>query len=94
VTIVIYPLDGESLADFMQRQAPEGWTIIAVKHAFIYRITTNDGLTAIVSSPELAPGWRISDGWQLKILDTGVATEFTVTTPDGRELWFHDCWHP
>jgi hypothetical protein len=63
---VIFPMDDEPFDVFMQRQAPEGWTIREAAGVCRYEITT----------------------------DTGVAYEFTITTPDGRELWFHDCWNP
>jgi hypothetical protein len=86
---VIFPMDDEPFDVFMQRQAPEGWTIREAAGVCRYEITTDDGVTAIVDYR----GW-ISDRWQVKILDTGVAYEFTITTPDGRELWFHDCWNP
>jgi hypothetical protein len=82
-----------SLARFLQRQAPKGWKITAVRHGISYQITTGDGVSATVSRPERAPGWHISEGWQVKILNTGISTEFTVTTPDGRSLFFHDCWN-
>jgi hypothetical protein len=88
---VIFPEDGESFADFLQRQAPKGWTIRRDVRTR-YTITTNDGLTAIVSRKRI--GWRVSRGWKLNIHDTGIAEEFTVHTPDGRRLWFHTCWNP
>jgi hypothetical protein len=94
MTEVPFPLDGESFADFVQRQAPQGWTIIAVNPGIAYRITTDDGLTATVRRPERLPGWHISDGWQIEIRDAGISTEFTVTAPDGQELFFHDCFNP
>jgi hypothetical protein len=84
---VIFPMDDEPFADFLQRQAPEGWTITATKHG-TYQITTDDGLTATVDYRG-----NISAGWKVKIHNTGISTEFTVKTPDGRELWFHDCWN-
>jgi hypothetical protein len=86
---VIFPVRGESFADFLQRQAPVGWTIRELEGISRYQITTDNGLTAIVDYRG-----EISQSWQVKILDTGIATEFTVTTPDGPELWFHDCWNP
>jgi hypothetical protein len=70
-------------------QAPKGWIIRQAEGICRYQITTDDGLTATVDHRG-----KISKGWQVKILDTGIATEFTVTTPDGRELWFHDCFNP
>jgi hypothetical protein len=91
--MVIFPMDDESFADFMQRQAPPGWTIRQVARER-YAITTDDGLTAIVSRKSVSKGWRVSKGWEVKIYDTGIATEFTVTTPEGRELFFHTCWNP
>jgi hypothetical protein len=84
---------------FLQRQAPRGWRIRAIysttykpgqepiARPIRYLITTDDGHAATVSRS------GISEGWQLKLHDTGISTEFTVTTPDGRELWFHDCWN-
>jgi hypothetical protein len=91
---VLFPEEGESFADFLQRQAPAGWTITAIERRMGYLITTDNGLAANVSRSETAPGWRIAEGWRVKILNTGISTEFTITTPDGRELWFHDCWNP
>jgi hypothetical protein len=85
---VLFPMDGESFADFMQRQAPEGWTIHQAPGICRYEITTDDGRKAIVDRS------GISKGWTVKVLDTGIAYEFTVTTPDGREIFFHDCWCP
>ena len=79
-------MDDEPFDAFLQRQAPEGWTITAVKHG-TYQITTDNGLTTTVSRRGIADGWRV------KIHDTGISAEFTITTPDGRELWFHDCWN-
>jgi hypothetical protein len=90
---VIFPMEGESFADFLQRQAPEGWTLTSAERGN-YQITTDNGLTAIVSRWGRVPGWHISEGWQVKILNTGISTEFTATTPDGRKLWFHNCWNP
>jgi hypothetical protein len=87
--MVLFPMDDETFAHFLQRQAPLGWTIREVPGICRYEIITDNGLTATVDYR----GW-ISDGWQVKILDTGVAYEFTVTSRDGRELWFHDCWNP
>jgi hypothetical protein len=87
---------------FLQRQAPRGWTIRAIYSTTYepghqpdtrpvrYQITTDDGREAIVDRFRFG----ISEGWTVKVLDTGIAYEFTVTTPDGREIWFHDCWNP
>jgi hypothetical protein len=83
---VIFPMDDEPFDAFLQRQAPEGWTITSAKHG-TYQITTDNGLTATVNRR------GISDGWHVKLHDTGIAMEFTVTAPDGREFWFHDCWN-
>jgi hypothetical protein len=69
-------------------QAPEGWTLTSAERGN-YQITTDDGLTAIINTRR-----QISDGWTVKVHNTGISREFTVTTPDGREVWFHDCWNP
>jgi hypothetical protein len=87
--MVIFPMDDESFADFLQRQAPEGWTIRELEGISRYQIKTDNGLIATVDYRG-----NITAGWKLKIHDTGIATEFTVTTPDGREIWFHNCWNP
>jgi hypothetical protein len=87
--MVIFPMEDESLADFLQRQAPKGWTIRKVAGICRYEITTDTGLEATVDYRG-----NISEGWHVKINDTGIAYEFTTTTPDGRGLWFHDCFNP
>jgi hypothetical protein len=77
-----------TFADFLQQQAPEGWKILDLFYNR-YAIETDDGLTATIDERG-----GISAGWAVKIRDTGISREFTVTTPDGRELWFHDCFNP
>jgi hypothetical protein len=85
---VLHPMPYESFADFLQRQAPKGWSILDLCHNR-YRIETGDGLSAAIDERG-----GISAGWTVKVRDTGISREFTVTAPDGRELFFHDCWHP
>jgi hypothetical protein len=60
-----------------------------IARRYSYQITTDNGLTTTVD-----PSGISAKGWAVKVHNTGIAYEFTVTTPDGRELWFHDCWNP
>jgi hypothetical protein len=80
--------DDIPFASFLQQQAPEGWKILDISHNR-YAIETDDGLTATIDER-----CQITGGWVVQVRDTGISREFTVTTPDGRKLWFHDCWHP
>ena len=84
---VIFPDDDEPFPDFIQRQAPPGWTIKPLGTAS-YEIKDDQGNRATIE------GGRITDGWAVSVYGTGIASEFTVKTPDGRTLWFHDCWNP
>jgi hypothetical protein len=85
---VIFPMDDEPFDAFLQRQAPKGWAICEAAQGG-YGIMTDTGFAALIDS-----GGTITDGWKVAIRDTGISREFTVTAPDGRELWFHDCYDP